>query len=356
MNAKSICHVITTIERGGAENQLLILCREQIRLGSSVTVVYLKGRPELLGDFHSLGVKLIRLNSKHFVSQAIELKNLLKYRDLQIIHAHLPRSELLVSLIPQKVPIVITRHNSEVFFPKGPKWLSKILSNIAIKRSQGRIAISEGVLSFLIKSGEASKSTLFNVVPYGYVFKDKPVRQRTINISTRFLTVARLVEQKDYPTILRALSDLDHEGLAFSAKFAGEGVLVDDLKALTDKLELQQLVKWLGKVSDTDSLYANSDFFILASTYEGFGMVLLESMNWNLPIICSRIPTSEEILGDNYLGFFDPSNHGSLCETIRFALRNRNLLIAQMEERKRLFSAEVMADRIGAVYSAIYLT
>ena len=37
-----ILHIITTIERGGAEKQLLILAKEQIALGYEVEIIYLK--------------------------------------------------------------------------------------------------------------------------------------------------------------------------------------------------------------------------------------------------------------------------------------------------------------------------
>jgi hypothetical protein len=46
-----VVHLITTIERGGAENQLLILCQEQIKIGNQLTVLYLKGRPEGRREF-----------------------------------------------------------------------------------------------------------------------------------------------------------------------------------------------------------------------------------------------------------------------------------------------------------------
>jgi hypothetical protein len=44
---KSVTHVITTIELGGAEKQLLILAEQQILLGFQVSVIFLKGKPEL---------------------------------------------------------------------------------------------------------------------------------------------------------------------------------------------------------------------------------------------------------------------------------------------------------------------
>ena len=52
----NIIHVITTIELGGAEKQLLILARNQRKFGHRVTIFYLKGKPELRDAFEKLGV------------------------------------------------------------------------------------------------------------------------------------------------------------------------------------------------------------------------------------------------------------------------------------------------------------
>ena len=55
---KSVIHVITTISRGGAENQLKVLVREQIKSGYRVKVFYLKDTPELADTLEALGVKV----------------------------------------------------------------------------------------------------------------------------------------------------------------------------------------------------------------------------------------------------------------------------------------------------------
>ena len=58
MNATRIIHLITTIEFGGAENQLLVLAKNQIKQGFEVEVFYLKGEPELKTRFEQAGVKV----------------------------------------------------------------------------------------------------------------------------------------------------------------------------------------------------------------------------------------------------------------------------------------------------------
>ena len=57
MISKKVTHLITTIERGGAEKQLLTLASEQVQSGLNVVVLYLKGKPDLRNEFEAAGLK-----------------------------------------------------------------------------------------------------------------------------------------------------------------------------------------------------------------------------------------------------------------------------------------------------------
>ena len=56
MIIRPVLHVISTIERGGAENAVLALANAQVKAGYEVIVFPLKGSPELENDFKSKGV------------------------------------------------------------------------------------------------------------------------------------------------------------------------------------------------------------------------------------------------------------------------------------------------------------
>lgn len=354
MTGKRITHLITTIERGGAENQLLILCQEQIKDGWQVDVKYLKGRAELASEFLVCGVEVRKLGGGAFLSQLLEFRKLMRHSDVSLVHAHLPRCELMAILSKIAKPIIVSRHNSEKFFPKAPDFISRILSRMVLHRADGRIAISRGVLDFLYRSGEASRKTPFCVIHYGFQFPREALSAKFFDPQRpRFLSIGRLVQQKDYPTILLALAKLKSIDLSFEASFVGEGSLEKKLKLQSQELGLTNNVRWLGKIMHPEHLFANSDFLILASVYEGFGMVLLESLATELPIICSRIPTSIEILGDDYEGFFAPGDPESLYQTICFALENRAILIEKMRSRRRLFYASDMAKKVSSIYLSV---
>ena len=124
-----IIHLITTIERGGAENQLLTLVREQVKIGLNVEVYYLKGNPDLKQQFENYGAKVNQsLLDKSFIHQVFIFRGELR-KNLAPVHAHLPKSELLAAYACKKRRFVFTRHNSEAFWPGAPKLVSNLLSS-----------------------------------------------------------------------------------------------------------------------------------------------------------------------------------------------------------------------------------
>jgi glycosyltransferase involved in cell wall biosynthesis len=68
---------------------------------------------------------------------------------------------------------------------------------------------------------------------------------------------------------------------------------------LADSLGISKSVEWVGKTSDVAEFMSSLEIFVLASRFEGFGMVLLEAMASNLKIITSDAPTCLEVLGED---------------------------------------------------------
>jgi glycosyltransferase involved in cell wall biosynthesis len=347
-----IAHVITTIERGGAENQLLILCREQVSLGYDIWVIYLKGRPELLDDFRNLGVKVQLLQGFMLLSPIYQLRKLAHVHKFDLLHAHLPQSELVASLAFTRVPIVISRHNSEKFYPRGPALVSRAMSLFCLSRATSRIAISESVLRHITIHHERARSHCFHVVYYGFQFDDLPLRpsSKLMNEKVRILSIGRLVAQKDFATFLHGLFNLKQHNMKFHASIIGAGNLEKELKSLTHQLDLNDEVSWKGRTKNTNGFYSNSDIFVLTSLYEGFGLVLVEAMNFDLPIVCSRFSAALEVLGENYSGFFEIGDAKELSDKIEWSIYNRNLLVNQLRNRRKLFDCHGMAKQVDDIY------
>jgi glycosyltransferase involved in cell wall biosynthesis len=351
----NIVHLITTIERGGAENQLLILCQEQIRIGNEVIVFYLKGEPQLEAALKKIGVRSYKVAGNSLISQSFFFKRELKMIKPDVVHAHLPRSELIAVLARTKIPLVVSRHNAEYFFNSAPRFISSFLARFSSKHSNTGIAISQSVRTFLFAAHEVAKDKEFHVVTYGYNFTrvNRQYDKKAHPNRYKLLAIGRLVPQKDYPTMLRGLSLLASQEIDFEISILGDGEKKVELRKLSGELKLEKRIFWIGKVENTRSFYEKSDLFILASRYEGFGMVLVEAMDHSVPIVCANSPAAIEVLGGDYPGLFEIGNPQDLAKKLSWALKNSSELVRALHDRKRFFVASDMGRKVQEIYESI---
>ena len=355
-----VSHVITTIERGGAENQLLILVREQVLLGMKVTVIPLKGNPELLQDFLAVGAQVdLQFIDKSIFVQVVALRKALGRSKL--IHAHLPRAELLAAVSARK-NFFFSRHNTEQFFPGAPRFVSNALSRFVVLRAIHGIAISEAVRKYLIDSGEVPSGFRIDVVLYGisdYAPTDlSRVRQLKTSLGileSDFLigTIARLVPQKNLSTLLRAFA-LTYANLS-NAKLVivGGGPDQELLSREASELGVSNRIIWAGRTSEIYEYLALMDVFVLTSLYEGFGLVLIEAMVAKCPIVASNNSAIPEVLGTDHIGLAQTLVTEDFANKI-MALSNNEYqekVLAQQALRIPLFNPRAMSLKILTIYN-----
>jgi glycosyltransferase involved in cell wall biosynthesis len=97
-----------------------------------------------------------------------------------------------------------------------------------------------------------------------------------------------------------------------------------------------------GYVSDDerDALYNNASGFVNASHYEGFGMPVLEAMQYNLPVAISDIPVFHEVAGDAAL-YFNKNNVPEITHVLLTLLTDKSIrhsLIVQGSEQLKSFN------------------
>ena len=292
--------------RGGAENQLLEVVKEQATAGHDVEIIFLKGKPELADKFSKVGASInSTISNRRIGIQFLLLRRLLRNQTF-IIHAHLPRAEILCALTVGKSRLFFTRHNSEPFFPGAPKSICILLSRLVCNRSIAGIAITKAVRNYAISSKEISSKYPLVVIHYGYT----PTCQASGYVgnrstyfsdqseSLRVVTVGRLVKQKDQKTLITSVADLRKSGKNVVLTIIGDGPLRSDLQRLSDKLGVSRSVDFAGRIQNPIEQLKKADVFVLPSIYEGFGLVLLEAMDCGLPIIAADNTCIPEVLGE----------------------------------------------------------
>ena len=353
-----ILHVITTINRGGAENQLVVLVREQVKNGMDVSVIYLKGEPELEQELLAAGASVLHsIANKMPFLQLFELQLIAKI-EKSLLHAHLPRAELLTRFSAGKNDYVVSRHNAEPFFPGAPQLLSSYLSRLVIQKAKHVIAISFAVSTFLIEKKEIKEIEKLSVVHYGY--RPQPSEDRLtakINIDDRLGicigTISRLTRQKDLPTLFSAFAQflIRHPNSTLLLVGGGEGK--DQLLNLAKTLDIAKNIEWVGRTSQIPDYLSRMDIFVLSSLYEGFGLVLLEAMDAGVPLIASNNSAIPEVLGEDFPGLVKTGDVADFVKKMNeyTNLNVREKVLKEQDVRLKTFNAEVMCSQISEIYS-----
>ncbi len=130
------------------------------------------------------------------------------------------------------------------------------------------------------------------------------------------LGAGRLIRQKGFDLLLRALAGSTGEGRRAHLVILGEGPERAALTTLAAELGLRLSLP--GYVSDPAPYYTHADLFVLPSRWEGFGHVIVEAMASGLPVIAFDCPYGPaDILGDGEGGVLvPPEDLGALAATI----------------------------------------
>ncbi len=130
-----------------------------------------------------------------------------------------------------------------------------------------------------------------------------------------FGTVGRLAPEKDQKNIIQAFQKTKAQFPEAKLLIIGDGPLEHDLKKLAEQLNLTEDVIFTGFIPDALRYLKALDIFILSSTKEAFGRVLLEAMLAKVPVIGTRINGIPEVILDAGI-IIEPRNSDLLAHAM----------------------------------------
>ena len=167
-------------------------------------------------------------------------------------------------------------------------------------------------------------------------------------------SVGRLVEQKDYPTQLRALA-LAARHSPLRMMVAGGGPLARELQDLAHRLRIGDRVHWMGERPDVPAVLRCSDAFVIASKFEPFGVSVLEAMAAGLPIVATDVNELSEILDRGRAGMLVPAERPeALAEALEALAGNPALRERLGSHARNVARTRYSLDAAVSAYQNLY--
>ena len=166
---------------------------------------------------------------------------------------------------------------------------------------------------------------------------------------------AAMTHQKGYETLLESLRLLKNQNLKFHCAIAGDGELKNSLVHLTEKLQLQNEITFLGWIDDIPSFLSSLDIFAMPSRFEGLGTVALEAVYAGCCLVTTNVGGLREIVIDQETGLQSPLDCAkAFCDNLSLSIRNENLR-SKLNERAKIhceekFSLENMINGNYQIY------
>ena len=175
-------------------------------------------------------------------------------------------------------------------------------------------------------------------------------------------SVGRMVEVKDYPTLVRAfLQILEREPAArerLRLVIAGDGPSRASCLGQLQAANAADLAWLPGERADVPEVMRALDVFVSPSLGEGISNTILEAMASGLPVVATRVGGNPELVEAGRTGqLVPPGDPHAMAEALSYYLGNpeecRSQGLAARERAVRLFSIEAMAQNYMNVYDRL---
>ncbi|MDD3319924.1 MAG: glycosyltransferase family 4 protein [Paludibacter sp.] len=166
----------------------------------------------------------------------------------------------------------------------------------------------------------------------------------------QLLFLSNLLVAKGIFVLLEACKRLKEQNIHFNCTFVGgEGdVNTKQFQDEIDRLKLNDCVEYIGKKfgKEKEQIFKESDIFVHPTLNDCFPLVLLEAMQFSLPVISTIEGGIPDIVEEGNTGFLIPMSNGNiLAEKLEILINNKELRLKMGKAGRNKFANEFTIDK-----------
>lgn len=366
MNSMKIIHYIPSIDRmaGGISTYMQVLAKPLGTMAEVHIMTHASENPLPMENCKVHDIPRYRPFSGVWKKAVVDLLDSVRPDIVHVNCCWTPDCAMIQRLAQKRgYKVVLTPHGMlEPWIIKRHYWTRKVpalwlYQKAAVQRADCVQATAESERDNLLKLGYNSN---IKVVRLG-IDADGIEMKKSWKKTRQILFLSRVHVKKGINFLVEAADVLRNELQGYKILVAGEGDAdyVEAMNRMICDRRLQDIVKLIGGVYGDEKwrLFQTSDFFVLPTHSENFGLAIAESLASGTPVI-TTVGTPWNDLNDTNSGAWIEIGTQPLTDTLRkfLALSDEELETMGRNGRKLIetkYSAHVMAEQMMEVYKSV---
>jgi len=376
-----ICHIITRLIVGGAQENTILTCRGLHERGRRVTLITgPEAGPEgqLLDEARATGYDVIVLPSLRRAVNPLadrqaytDLVEILRQIRPDIVHTHSSKAGIIGRFAARaaRVPIVVhTIHGMS--FNRTQSWMEqslyRFLEQRAARITDCLVTVADAMIDQATEAGIAPREkfrTVYSGMEVDWFSPDRYDRA-AIRASWGFSdehvvvgAIARLFRNKGYEKLIPAMADAARRNPALRFVWVGDGAQRTEYEEELEYRGLRDRTHLTGLVppNEVARMAAGMDILVHASQWEGLPRAAVQALLMEVPVISFDIDGAPEVVIPGQTGMLVPLNDvdalaDAMVELAADPQRRRRFGQAGRQTCLQHFDWRYMVDQLDRIY------
>ena len=365
MRTINVLQFITPTGFYGAERWILALNNnldtEKVR--SDLVVTTENGRQhEIVKHFNEGECQAfeIEMHARFSLSAIRALTRLIKQRDIDIIHTHGYKSDIL-GLIAARISgikAVSTPHGFGE--PSDIKLKAFIkLGKFAMRFCDSIVPLSEQLMEEIKTAGVSERKIRFirNAVDLNeveqYRIKNKATRETDRKLRIGY--IGQMIPRKKIDHILHIFNEIWLENNNIELQLLGDGISRAEMEAAANKLPSCKSIHFLGFRNDRLELLSQFDLFVMTSSDEGIPRCLMEAIAMGIPVAAYDISGVDQLVIHEKTGLLARyGDQQTLKEYWMRLLTDERQAKKLVDQGREFVNERYSGQRMAIEYTALY--
>ncbi len=252
-------------------------------------------------------------------------------------------------------PLVITLHEvwNDYWYEYLGKagFFGKLVEKLMVNLTGRIITVSKKTKADLKAMKSSEKSVVIpNGIDFNYISKISPSDKKS-----DIIFAGRLIKEKNVEILIRAIPDVKEKIPDIKCCIIGDGPERAKLDKLVQELDIQNNVEFKGFMKDYSSLISymkSSEVFVLPSTREGFGIVVIEANACGLPVVVvdSKMNAASDLIINNKNGIISDFSKEDIAENIINMMDKKEKMQKDCIETSREYDWDKIVDALEEFY------